>query len=85
MTLAGFIVATSGFLYAIFVIGRAILYGSPLLGWSSVMTAILLLGGGQMIMLGIMGEYLWRTLDESRNRPSYFVEKTYTNKTDSLT
>lgn len=84
MTLAGFMVATTGFLYAVFVITRGILYGSPLLGWSSVMTAILLLGGGQMIMLGIMGEYLWRTLDESRNRPSYFIEKHISAKQSHL-
>lgn len=82
MTLAGFVVAATGFLYAVFVVARGILFGSPLLGWSSVMTAILLLGGGQMIMLGIMGEYLWRTLDESRNRPCYFVEKEYPNKAE---
>jgi len=75
MTVAGFLIAGLGFLYALLVIARSILYGSPLVGWSSVMTAILLLGGGQMMMLGIIGEYLWRTLDESRNRPAYFIEQ----------
>lgn len=75
MTISGFLIAGLGFLYALLVITRSILFGSPLLGWSSVMTAILLLGGGQMMMLGIIGEYLWRTLDESRNRPAYFIER----------
>lgn len=75
MTVAGFIIAGVGFVYALFVIIHSLLFGSPMLGWSSVMTAILLLGGGQIMMLGILGEYLWRTLDESRNRPAYFIEQ----------
>ena len=39
------------------------------------MVAVLVLGGIQMIMLGVAGEYLWRNLDESRKRPLYFIEK----------
>jgi len=74
MTVAGFLIAGLGFLYALLVIARSLLLGSPLVGWSSTMTAILLLGGGQMMMLGILGEYLWRTLDESRARPGFFIE-----------
>lgn len=84
MTVSGFIIAGLGFLYALLVITRSILFGSPLLGWSSVMTAILLLGGGQMMMLGIIGEYLWRTLDESRNRPAYFIEQDSGNPYSAL-
>lgn len=75
MTALGFCIAGLGFLYAAVVTVRNIMFGSPLMGWPSVITAILLLGGGQIMMLGIIGEYLWRTLDESRNRPTYFIEK----------
>jgi dolichol-phosphate mannosyltransferase len=39
------------------------------------MVIILVLGGVQIAMLGILGEYLWRTLDESRRRPRYNVER----------
>jgi dolichol-phosphate mannosyltransferase len=39
------------------------------------MVVILVLGGLQMVMFGIVGEYLWRNLDESRKRPLYFIEK----------
>jgi dolichol-phosphate mannosyltransferase len=35
---------------------------------------VLLLGGMQMIMMGVLGEYLWRALDEARRRPRYIVE-----------
>lgn len=74
-TYMGFTVALIGLCYALFIIMRYFLHGSPVLGWPSLLTAILVLGGGQLIMLGLIGEYLWRTLDESRDRPSYFVEK----------
>lgn len=74
MTMLGFSISGVGFLYASYVVIHSVLYGSPLLGWSSIMTAILLLGGGQIMMLGIIGEYLWRTLDESRDRPTYFID-----------
>ncbi|MDD5439165.1 MAG: glycosyltransferase, partial [Candidatus Omnitrophica bacterium] len=43
--------------------------------WSSIMVAILFLGGMQMIMLGGIGEYLWRNLEETRQRPMYLIEK----------
>lgn len=75
VTYTGFFIAVLGFFYAVFVIGHSLILGNPVQGWSSVMTAILLLGGGQMMMLGIIGEYLWRTLDESRNRPCYFISR----------
>lgn len=74
MPVFGFFVALSGFLYALYVILNAYL-GNPIAGWSSIMVAVLFLGGVQMIMLGIAGEYLWRNLDESRKRPLYFIEK----------
>lgn len=75
LTYSGFFIAATGFFYALFVIFSSILFGSPVQGWSSVMTVILILGGGQAIMLGIIGEYLWRTMDETRNRPIFFIEK----------
>ena len=44
-------------------------------GWASLMVAVLLLSGFQILMLGILGEYMWRNLDESRKRPLYVIEK----------
>ena len=70
----GILTASLGFLYAIFVIVYTLLgYARP--GWAETVTLILVLGGVQMIMLGVVGEYLWRTLDETRKRPLYFVEE----------
>ena len=74
MAIVGFIIAFIGFSYAIFLIINSFLK-NPIAGWSSIMVVVLVLGGIQMIMLGIAGEYLWRNLDESRKRPHYFIEK----------
>jgi polyisoprenyl-phosphate glycosyltransferase len=69
----GFATAGLGIFYAAVVIYNA-LVGAPVEGWSSLMVAVLVLGGGQMMMLGVIGEYLWRTLDEARQRPRYLIE-----------
>ncbi len=72
--LGGLIVAMLAILYAFYIIMN-IFMGKPIQGWAIVLEAILLLSGVQMIMMGIIGEYLWRNLDESRKRPIFFVEK----------
>ncbi len=51
------------------------IYGVRSVGWASLMCVILLTSGMIMLMLGILGEYLWRTLDASRNRPPYLIEE----------
>jgi dolichol-phosphate mannosyltransferase len=73
MSYAGFAIAALGFLYAIDVVMNAFL-GHPVAGWTSLMVVVLVLGGFQMLMMGILGEYLWRALDESRRRPRYLIE-----------
>jgi hypothetical protein len=73
MSAAGFITATLGFLYAGVVTVNA-LAGRPPQGWASLMVAVLVLGGLQMVMMGVLGEYLWRALDEARRRPPYLIE-----------
>jgi dolichol-phosphate mannosyltransferase len=75
MSVLGFLVAAVGFVYAIVVVVNA-LRGSPAEGWSSLMVVVLVLGGFQMAMMGVLGEYLWRALDEARRRPRYIVEAT---------
>ncbi|OSM02249.1 glycosyltransferase family 2 protein [Magnetofaba australis] len=74
MTRVGVGMATLGLLYAAVVIAVTLITGEMVPGFPSLMTTVLVLGGVQMIMLGLLGEYVWRTLDESRKRPSYFVE-----------
>ncbi|MFO7524945.1 MAG: glycosyltransferase family 2 protein [Ignavibacteriaceae bacterium] len=77
MSLIGLIVSLFGFIYAI-VIVIAWYYGNvPFSGYAPIMVLVLVLSGFQMLMLGIIGEYLWRTLDQVRSRPPYIIEKIY--------
>jgi polyisoprenyl-phosphate glycosyltransferase len=75
MSYLGFAVAFAGFVYTGLVIVNS-MNGHPVEGWSSLMVVVLLVGGLQMVMMGVLGEYLWRALDESRRRPRYIIEET---------
>ena len=74
MSLFGACLSLLGMLYAVHVVVYY-LVGNDVAGWSSLMVVILVIGGFQMLMLGLLGEYLWRTLDESRGRPRYLIEE----------
>jgi len=75
MSSCGFLFALTGFFYAIVVAVRALAFGSPAQGWPALMCAVLITSGVQLIMLGVLGEYLWRAFDETRGRPRYIVEE----------
>ena len=80
MSYLGFLVALMGMVYGGVIIVNA-LKGNPVQGWSSLMLVVLVIGGFQMIMMGILGEYLWRSLDESRRRPPYLIEASTDSRT----
>ncbi|MFK8047454.1 MAG: glycosyltransferase family 2 protein [Halioglobus sp.] len=69
-------VLTSGitFLYGTFFLIRTLLFGNEVPGYPSLVLIILFLGGIQLICLGIIGEYLARTYNESKSRALYFVK-----------
>ena len=75
MSLAGLLLTVVSALYGTIVVVNAI-GGNPVQGWASLMVVLLLVSGMQMAMLGILGEYIWRTLDEARGRPYYVIEET---------
>jgi len=71
----GILVSLAGFIYMLAIIIKTIIYGIDVPGYSSTMVVILFLGGIQLIFLGVIGEYLGRTFNESKRRPIYFVER----------
>ena len=73
ISLLGILIAMAGFLYALMVIINYFTGNVPT-GWSSMIVVVLILGGVQIIMLGVLGEYIWRNLDETRQRPRYLLE-----------
>jgi dolichol-phosphate mannosyltransferase len=76
MSYMGMMFSLLGFAYAIAVIVLRLMTRTPVQGWSSLIVVVLVMGGVQMMMLGILGEYLWRTLEAARHRPTYFLEET---------
>jgi polyisoprenyl-phosphate glycosyltransferase len=73
-TYFGLVVAVWAFLYAVWVVSKTILYGEPVRGYPSLMVVILFLGGVQLLAIGILGEYLGRMFNETKNRPLYLVQ-----------
>jgi glycosyltransferase involved in cell wall biosynthesis len=80
-TFAGAFISAFAFLYLIFLVIRTIFFGSDLAGYPSMMAVILFLGGVQLLSLGIIGEYVGRIFNETKQRPLYLVEDYHTQKT----
>lgn len=73
-TYMGLATAGVAFVFAIWVIAKAAMYGDRVAGWPTMMAVILFLGGVQLIALGLIGEYLGRLYEESKQRPLYLVD-----------
>jgi glycosyltransferase involved in cell wall biosynthesis len=82
MSLLGVLMASAGFLYAfVVVVGRLLNLVAAGTGFAAIMTVLLVGQGCILTMLGILGEYLWRTYDEARGRPRYIIERYLTSDT----
>lgn len=73
-TYVGLATAALAFGFATWIVGKALLFGDAVAGWPTMMTVILGLGGVQLIALGMIGEYLGRLYEESKQRPLYLVD-----------
>lgn len=69
--------ATSSFCYLAYAIGVKLLGGESVPGWASVLASVLLIGGVQLLILGIMGIYLGRLFLQSKARPQYVIRESY--------
>lgn len=74
MTILGTVIAICAFLFGVYVICSKLLVGEEVLGWTSLMAIILFSTGLILLMLGILGEYIWRILDAARNRPPFLID-----------
>lgn len=77
-TYLGLLVAAFAFAFGGYLIVKTILYGDPVAGYPSLMTAVLMLGGVQLIALGVLGEYIGRMFDEVKGRPLYLTQRVVT-------
>ena len=77
ITFFGIIMSIFGFIFAVYSLYDTLVNGVVAQGWASIMVAVLVIGGIQLIMLGLIGEYVWRNLDETRKRPLYIIDEVY--------
>lgn len=76
MSSMGSLFFCASIVWAIVIVVQTLLQGADVAGWASLMAMILCSSGLIMLMLGMLGEYIWRALDESRNRPPFLVDTT---------
>ena len=75
MSLSGFLFSMSAFILLCYFLISYFVYGAQVRGLTPIMLLILFIGGVQMVMIGIIGEYLWRTLAQVRQDPPYIIEQ----------
>ena len=73
MSVAGTLLALLAFAYAIFLVVFRLIHGQIVQGWTTTMVVLAFLSGVQLLALGVLGEYLWRTLDAARARKGFLV------------
>ena len=82
MSGVGIVMALLSFIWIIAVVIEFISIGTPVKGWSTLMCLVLFSAGMILLMLGVLGEYLWRTLDATRNRPVFIIDTIKDSKGD---
>ena len=80
-TFLGILTTAFAFIYLVFILIKYAFFGDPVQGWATLVCVILILGGVQLLSLGIMGQYVGKTYMETKNRPHYIISRT--NKKDS--
>lgn len=74
-SLLGILISGVAFVYILILIVRVIFYGNDLAGYPSMMAVVLFLGGVQLLSLGVIGEYIGRIFNETKNRPLYYIDE----------
>ena len=75
ISVAGLVAFLFALVFLLFVIIRALLFGDPVAGWPSLMAAITLFGGINLLGVGTVGLYISKIYSETKNRPLYIIEE----------
>lgn len=81
-TVAGIITGLMGFMYIIYIIFKKLVFGVSLVGWSSLMSVVLFIGGMQMLLLGLIGEYIGRIYIVLNKSPQYVIQESFNMNVD---
>lgn len=74
MSVVGIVFDILAVIMFIYVLVEKFTVGTPIAGWTSLMCVVLLSSGLILLMLGILGEYVWRALDAARTRPPFIID-----------
>ncbi|MCR9085820.1 MAG: glycosyltransferase family 2 protein [Rhodobacteraceae bacterium] len=78
MALFGFAISILSVLYMIWIVTETLLLGSPFSGFASIVVLVVFFGGVQLVCLGLIGEYVGKTLLEAKQRPTYVLKESVT-------
>jgi len=79
---SGIICFVLAFLFIVFIVARTLMFGDPVAGWPSLVCIILLIGGLQLLSIGILGEYLAKTYLEVKDRPIFICKESNIREND---
>lgn len=74
-SLLGFVISFLTLIYIVWIVTKTLFYGEAVQGFPTLMVTILFLGGVQLLTIGIIGEYIGRIFNETKNRPPYIVRE----------
>jgi polyisoprenyl-phosphate glycosyltransferase len=74
-TYLGLVIAAGAFSYAAWIVFKTLAFGDPVPGFPTLMVVILLLGGVQLVCIGVLGEYVGRMFNETKRRPLYLLNE----------
>jgi hypothetical protein len=72
-SLLGFMLSAAALIFGLQILFETLFYGASVAGYPSVIVGLMVLGGVQLVMIGVMGEYIGKILSELKARPVYFV------------
>lgn len=74
-SICGFFIAMMSFVFLLYYLIKTLVYGDPVQGFPTLVTIILFIGGIQLLCLGILGEYIGRIYNETKQRPPYLINE----------
>lgn len=81
-TIAGVVTSLFALIFMVVILTKTVMFGDPVAGYPSLMSVLLMLGGVQLLSIGLLGEYVGRIFIETKNRPLYLVMDEKTKKSE---